>query len=613
MKSFVVSIIVVVGLVSLWVGERIVETGTLQMAASGLGVALILVACVIRVMRLMRAPAADFKHVERSLLLLHLLALFATALYFVQSDAFAKLATQRLESTSPKLSGVLSVLWPALMLGSLAPTALIELASAAMARAPKLELERIRGASHAGWGFAFAVIFSFAMQYVVTERDVKRDFSYFRMARPGDATKRLVQSFDEKIEVALFYPPASDVAEYVEAYFDELKQEAPMITVARFDHALEPVKAKEYGVTGNGTVVVRKGARKEALSTGTEVEKSRTQLRSLDQEMQKRFLQVGKARRTVYLTAGHGERTQDSLGGADQRGTIDMLYRTLQEQNFEVKVLSSAEGLGNDVPHDAAAVFVIGPQRAFNEAEASTLANYEARGGKVFMALDPENGLAFAELLKPLGLSFKPEVLASDTSYARLKQTYSPSDRRNIATRTYSSHPSVSSLSRSQLPCLVLGVGALDELPAHEAGLAIDFAMKAAPSTWNDVNPNFEPDAPDEVRKAYTLMAAVNKRGTSNKIEDEMRVLVLGDSDAVTDAVLNAVQGNAYLVVDGLKWLLGEEQLQGTTNSEQDIAMTRTKEQDGFWFYGTTLLAPAAVLGVGLLARRRPKKKGATS
>ncbi len=311
----------------------------------------------------------------------------------------------------------------------------------------------------------------------------------------------------------------------------------------------------------------------------------------------------------MYFTAGHGERTQDGSGGADQRSTVDLLTKTLQDQNFDVKVLSAAEGLGVDVPRDAAAVFVLGPQREFASAEADTLAAYEKRGGKLFIALDPEPGPAFDELMKPLGLAFKPQILANDQAYARLKQNHSPSDRHNIGTRSYSSHPAVTYLSRYQAPVVLLGAGAVEEAPAHDAALSIDFAVRALPSTWNDVNKDAEFDAPAEQRKGYGLLAAVTRRGTSNKIEDEMRVLVLGDSDGVTDEVLNALQGNQFLVIDGLKWLLGDEQLQGATNSEQDVAMTRTREQDNVWFYGTTLFAPLAMVGVGFFARRRPHKK----
>jgi len=87
-----------------------------------------------------------------------------------------------------------------------------------------------------------------------------------------------------------------------------------------------------------------------------------------------------------------------------------------------------------------------------------------------------------------------------------------------------------------------------------------------------------------------------------------MRVLVLGDSDAVADLVLQQLPGNQYLVIDGFKWLLGDEQLVGVTNTEVDVPLNRTRQQDSAWFYGTTFLAPLAVVGLGWFARRRTKK-----
>ena len=110
------------------------------------------------------------------------------------------------------------------------------------------------------------------------------------------------------------------------------------------------------------------------------------------------------------------------------------------------------------------------------------------------------------------------------------------------------------------------------------------------------------------MRQAYGVLSAVTRRAASNKLEDELRVLVLGDSDGIADDVLPLLQGNQYLVVDGLKWLLGEEQLQGNTNSELDVPMTRTRKEDSVWFYGTTFLAPVAVLALGFVMRRRKSR-----
>ena len=600
------SIVLSVGLVLVWVGERIVESPTARGAFTGLGALMVLAATVARFLR-QNQPRTQA--VQRPLARLHLVALGALVLYAAQSDLWTKAFGASLESSSPKLAGVLAVLWPALLAISLLPTLLIELSFAAVKKSPAIELGRIREALYAGLGLAFAFIFAFSAQYVANERDAKVDLSYFRVSKPGDGTQKLVASLDEPLEVYLFFPPVSDVKDLVTQYFDELSAKAPQLKVTSLDQALEPAKSRDLGVSANGLVVIKKGQRKETISVGLELEKSRAQLRALDGEVQKRVLQVGKSRRTVYFTSGHGERTKDPLGVSDQRQTVRILHQLLQEQNFDVRTLTTAEGLGQEVPKDAAAVFIVGPQRPFPPGEAETLAAYEKRGGRLFIALDPEPKERFEELLDPLGLKLPPERLAQERGIATVRPPPSLADRVNIATRAYSSHPSVTTLSRANATLLFLGAGGLDERSPHPAELVIDFAVRSLNEAWNDANENFQFDAAaKETKKAWGLVAAVTRRSSTAKPEDEMRVLVLGDSDGLGDEVLPQLAANAALVQDGLKWLLGDEQLAGVTNTEVDVAPFRSRQQDTAWFYGTTFLAPFLVLGIGALARRRSKR-----
>jgi len=604
------SLLLAGGLLLGWVGERIVENPTVRGVLSGLGLAMVLAAFVARFLRSRSAPAT-VRGVHRTFALLHAGTVLSLVLYFLQSDLFTKLTQTSLASSSPKFAGVLSVLWPAVLIASLLPTLTMELSFASMVKAPQLEDGRINEALMSGLGLAFTFIFAFSAQYVATERDEKADFSYFRVAKAGEATSKLVGSLTEPLEVYLFFPPASDVADVVSDYFKELQPASSQLKVTRLDHALEPLKAKELGVSGNGTILIKMGGRKESLFIGTEVEKSKTQLRGLDTEVQKRLLQVAKSRRTVYLTGGHAERTQDPKDGMEQRATIEILYKTLQDQNFEVRSLTTAEGLGQEVPKDAAAVFIIGPQRPFTEPEAQALEAYEKKGGRLFIALDPESALPFDELLKPLGISFKPQVLAQERGTANVRPPPGIADRINIGTRTFSSHPSVSSLGRAGAPVLMLGAGGLEELPQHPADLVIDFAVRSLADAWNDATGDFEFNGDKgETKKSWGVMAAVERRSPSSKAEESMRVLVLGDSDGIADLVLQQLPGNQYLVVDGLKWLLGDEQLVGATNTEVDVPLARSRQQDVAWFYGTTFLAPLAVIGVGFAARRRSKSTG---
>lgn len=604
------SFILSAGLLLIWVGERIVDSSEVRWGLTGVGTVLVLAAFVGRFVKA-GAARPDVKRVQRTFGLLHGLTFFSLVLYALQSDLFTKLTSATLASGSPKLAGALAVLWPALLLTSLLPTLFMELSFASMARAPTLEHGRIQEAMLSGFGLAGAFIFAFSVQYVTTERDAKADFAYFRVAKASESTKKLVASLDEPVEVYLFFPPASDAAEAVEGYFDELKAATPMLTVNRFDHALAPAKAKELGVSGNGTVLVKKGGRKESLFIGTELEKARTQLRGLDVEVNKRLIQVARPKRTVYFTGGHGERQRDPENNNDQRATVDVLYKVLSDQKIDAQQLTTAEGLGTEVPKDAAAVFIIGPQRAFSAPEAATIEAYIKRGGRLFIALDPESGLGFSELLTPLGLSFKPLTITQERGNANVRPPPGIADRVNIATRTFSSHPIATYLGRGSAPVLFLAAGPLDELEKHPADLFIDFAVRSLPEAWLDLNNNYEFDA-GETRKAFGVVAAVERKQAKDQSEP-MRAVVLGDSDAIADLVLQQLPGNQYVVVDGFKWLLGDEATAGPTNTEVDVPLTRTRQQDSMWFYATTFLAPLVVLALGFLARRRPRKRAATT
>jgi hypothetical protein len=128
-----------------------------------------------------------------------------------------------------------------------------------------------------------------------------------------------------------------------------------------------------------------------------------------------------------------------------------------------------------------------------------------------------------------------------------------------------------------------------------------------------DGNKNFNYDT-GEVKKAYNLAAAVVKKKAGGKPTDEMRALVLADSDAVGDTLLGN-PGNAYFMLDGLKWLVGDEGITGEISSEADVPITHTRKQDVTWFYTSIFMVPALVLGLGwfMSARRRRSRRVATA
>ncbi len=607
-SSALPSVVYGIGLLSVFVGQRLIGTGGMSWAFSGLGVAFVAAAAAWQASRMSKLPP-QARGPEKALLALYGLGALALLGHFLTGDLYFHLTGHALGKTSPRFAAVLETLWPACMVLGTLPVIFVELSLASMSRAPVRDLPRVRAAMTSGLGIGFALVFVFSFAYVASERDVKKDLSYFRVAKAGESTLKIVAALDKPVQVYLFFPPANEVYEEVESYFDDLKKRSQLLAVETYDQALNPAKAKELGVSGNGIIVVGRDKLREQIAIPLDNERARDQLKRLDEEVNKRLLGVTRPERIAYLTQGHGERSPTAIEATDRRETISLIRGLLLDQGYEVRDVGLAEGLGSGVPTDATLVMVIGPKQAFSSEEAEALERYVDRKGRLLLALDPESSDGFENLMAPLGLKFSPVTLAHDAIYAT--RTYQTSDRTNLITASFSSHVSVTTLSKygKRLPVVFPTTGHLDNVSDSLGGLTTRrFTIHADSKTWNDVNGNHEFDSGSEVRKAYELAAIVTKRTASAVLpEEEGRVVVLADSDSLTDMAIRN-QGNAAMFVDAVRWLGGEEQISGRINNEEDVAIVHTRKQDVAWFYGSLFVAPALVIGFGLMFTRQGRK-----
>jgi hypothetical protein len=536
---------------------------------------------------------------------MYALGLLAVALYFVQSDVPALRGGKLLEATWPKLATALGAIWPVLWCAAAFAILPMELAYAPMSRAPLVEIGRVRAAQFSGLGLAFILTFAFSLSYAASERDKKVDLAYFRTTRPGESTRKIVRSLDQPLTVAIFFPNGNEVREEVDNYFGDLARESGNLKVEHYDFDIDPAKAKDLGVSANGIIVFARAGHKEQLGLQLQLESSRPGLKTLDKEVQQRLLNVVKPSRVTLFTQGHGERTFDPTGDTDRRPGVRDLRGALEDQGHSVRDLGPAEGLATDVPKDATLVMVLGPTKPFAAEEIGALQRFLARGGRLFLALDPDGGVDLHELLDPMGIKVTMRTLANDQVYAR--RTHQDADRANLVAGLYSSHPSVSTLSRQGMraPVVLPGAMAIETLrdrTAAQKEYTIDFTVHAHFATFPDMNGNFQQD-PGEERKAWELAAAISNK----KDKTEQRVFLVGDSDFLTDQAVRFA-GNGLLVLDPVRWLIGEESFAGQISTEVDIPITHTRKQDVAWFYSSIFAVPGLVLGLGAFVTRRRRR-----
>jgi hypothetical protein len=660
------------GLALVLIGERVLsglEKGAGIVTA--LGVVAVVLATALRFSPKFKTQG-ERANIERLFSLLSIAGLVALAIYYVTTDAGAErfgLTKLTAEKRDHALE-LLRVLWVSLLTLAVVPQLFAEFALRPMRRAERPEARRVKSAAMAGGSLAMVVVYGSLLVYASGGIQKKWDYSYFKTSRPGESTLKIAKSLTEPIRVVAFFPDVNEVRAEVASYLKELAAASPQLKVEVRDRLLAPKLAKELRANQDGVIILSKGSATYTLTVGHDMASARTKLQTLDRDFQEQLLKAVRSHKTVYFTVGHGELNDAPKGGSENTGrTANITKLLLQKQNVTVKELGLGQGLGSQVPADADAVVVLGPSDGFSTEEIASLQRFADAGGHLLIALDPESASSMnlvgadeskaaveaapdaatalsakpaapapsgsagakapppppktpppphlAALVGITGLTYSPELLANETQHIVMRSN--DSDRTRLQISSFSSHASVSTLSRNapRAAIVMFGAGSLDK-PQNLTG-KVDFTVRTPSGTFNDANRNFKLDKDSEKTQVYNVAAAVTRpiagapaappkddKDKGKKPEPkEMRAFVTSDVDAFSDLVLTNVVGNQVLFVDAMRWLVGEESFAGATNTEEDRHIEHTKQQDLAWFYGTIFGLPTLVLGVGLFFRRR--------
>lgn len=584
----------------LFLGERTFGTNdVVRIVLDVLGIGSLGAAFVVRFLALQRSSGEARTAWVRSLSLLGV-ATFGLVLYGLTLEPVASLLPLSSESAE-RLDVVLSALWPILVALGLVPMVMVEraIASAPVAPHPR----RVRQALEGGLAAVLAIAMLFPMNYLGKEYNKRWDLTFFQTSMPGTQVRSIVENLEQPMRVVLFFPASSEVAQEAAPYFDAL--EGANLSVERVDQAMEPALAKEMKVRENGVIAMSLGERTEIVKLDVDFDKAKKNLRKLDSLVQTAMLKLAKGSRTAYFTVGHGE--MGWKGSEDQARKATVVKKLFESANFKVKELGLGDGLASAIPDDATAVFILGPTDGFLPEEVATLNRYREAGGRIFIAVDPgaKEGVSFDGLLEPLGLKFSGDLVVTDEAKTYLPMNNGKTDRQNIGTNRYSSHESVTTLSKNSKQAWMVFLGAGELIETAEHGGKVTVTVRTLAKTWADLDGNYEFDKDTETRAVKNIAAVASGPALEGK---EYRAVVVADSGFASDLVI-ANPANTQFLADATFWLIGEEDLAGTVNNEEDVKIVHNKEGQGIWFYGSTFLLPTILAGLGFLRVRSRRTK----
>jgi len=636
-----------VGLVLVYLAQRVIVTlEHVSLVLSLIGALLALAATVVRFLPQYRGQGQRAS-IEKLFGVLGILGLVGLLLYSATTGTGEDLlGISRLGVKSRERTETLLLIgWVTLIAVSVIPMLFAEVALHSMRKAPHLEARRVQAAAASGFALALAGAYCSMFVFAASETKARADYSYFKTSEPGSSTRKMIESFTEPLKITAFFPEVSDVRMEVSGYLTELVKGVPNVELSMVDRYLEPKLAKDMKVFSDGTIVFAKGDTTRTLSVGADMQAARPKLKTLDKDVQEQLYKLLRSRRIAYLTVGHGELNAPSEDEKQKGRSADIVQEVIRSQNYQIRTLGLAQGLGREVPDDAEIVFVLGPTEPFAPEEVESLQRYADKGGKLFVALDADSIISevptgateqaalpaggapvtrtvqgLQSLAKVVGLEYSPTLLANDTQHVRRRANNS--DRALLISNRFSSHASVSTLSRNAARAAIIFARAGSLSALNLPGYKVDMALKAMGGTFADSNQNYDFDKDTEKKDTYNLVAAVTKpvegaeapkaddkdKDAKKKEPKEMRAFVLSDADGMTDLLLSNFGPNRLLLMDAIRWLGGEDSFAGEVNDEQDVRIEHSKQGDQVWFYSTIVGVPALVLGVGLAISRRARR-----
>lgn len=585
----------------LYVGERVLD-GTARTVVSSIGGVALTAAIGIALARWLSSQGSR-RSANLWLFLAYKLVGDGMLVYLVQSDWLAWVS-------EGAAYDVLRVLWPALVILGVLPAIAMEQAMRSMAGSPEIELARVSRGARGALIIASGLVTFAAVNFVSATWNKKVDLSYFRTTAPSDSTRALVESLSAPTEVYLFYPPGNEVLVRIQDYTSELATLNEQLKVEAMDQALDPTLARELKVRKNGFIAFRSGKNTETLGVDLDFANARSTLRKLDQEFQERLVKVSRPDRIAYFTVGHLEREFGTSAEAD-RPPVSFLKSLLEGLGFECRRLGLSEGLGDKIPDDATLLVVAGALEPMLDGERAAIDAFLRGGGSALVFVDPDHGTPDAKLLALMGLEV-PDGIAADRE-SQFRAPGLPVGPYNFATNQTALHPMTSSFRNTsrRLFYAVMGTGALRKVDKPPEGITVRVAVRSRPGAFIDSNGDTvqQPEEKSGDGGALSLAVVVEFGGKDEKDTKQGRVVVFGDADAASNALLGN-PGNANLVADGVRWLANDEDVaKGAPTVEEDVKIMHRKDEDSLWFYGTTLASPGIVLGLGLLYTFRRRRR----
>jgi ABC-type uncharacterized transport system involved in gliding motility auxiliary subunit len=425
--------------------------------------------------------------------------------------------------------------------------------------------------------------------YLVFQNPKSWDMTSDKSNTLADATLQTIATLPEKVTATAFYTKSLNTASA-----DELLQKFKNNSGGKFDYKfvdpdLDPVAAREAGITGDGKIMLQMGDRKEIASYANESEITKTLIRL-----------ISPTARIVYFLEGHGEPTLDSSGQIN----FSTAKSTLESKNYTVNSLNLLAT--NKIPEDALAIIIAGPKKPVSATEVDLLKKYVDAGGSLVVMEDPILLTEFGDspdllaeyLTTDWGITLDNDIVID------LVNTQNP---LQAVSSNIGMHPITQNLTQNYI--VILPQARSLSIAGQVENVTQTPIILTTEQSWGetelkaDTQPKFDPEK--DIAGPLNLAIAGENSVTKG------RVVVFGNSIFATNDGFDAY-GNGNMFINSVDWAAEQEDLINITPREQTIRAMKPISNLSFiiMIITTILVLPGLVVFAGVSAWLARRKRG---
>ncbi|MGQ9684164.1 MAG: GldG family protein [Anaerolineae bacterium] len=409
------------------------------------------------------------------------------------------------------------------------------------------------------------------------------DLTAERQFSLSQQTLQVLAALPEPVTITAFMTPRYYARQQVEDLLKEYSYRSSLLRYEIIDPEKQPGKARQAGVTRDGTIIFQAGERRQEA------------LGSDEQEFTSALVKVTrKEQKKVYFLTGHKERDPEDYAPEGYR----QIAQALQRDNYQVAPLNLV--VSPTVPSDAAAVIIAAPIVTPTVAEFQALNTYVDGGGSLCILGDPASSVNLDPLLARWGLSLRSDVIIDPVSSPQ-------GDPATPVASRYPYHDITKDLGG--LMTLYPVAASIGEATQPPEGVTLSPLVQTSAQSWGETDRNNQQvrldagqdtSGPLHLGVAATLALAQTSETGEAK---HARLVVFGDADWVSNDVLQSLQGylgNADLFLNAISWLAEEETLisiRPSRPAERIVMLTAPQVQ--LVLYASIILLPGAVAVAG--------------